>query len=285
MDEAARIAVSVVQGKSIKQKPVKMVAESPFSKADQKTIKGYYSGGTLASEAAMLMKDAMGISACATKVDGFMLKNGGHIVIDLGDDVYTQGKPHPMIDPTKRAACMAEAMDDESTGVILFDLVLGYGSHENMAGALLDTILSLKEKAEQNGRRIHFVATVCGTRKDIQNYDQQVKIMEDAGVVVCESNKRAVETALYLIGYPYQEKEKEIVEIRQTLNDETVSVPENISRLLQEKPKVINLGLRSFSKVLQEFSCEVTQYDWQPPAGGDLEMIQALEFLRGYQFS
>ena len=49
-----------------------------------------------------------------------MLKTDGHIVVDLGDDVYTQGKPHPMIDPAKRIECMQEAIDDESTGVILW---------------------------------------------------------------------------------------------------------------------------------------------------------------------
>ena len=78
-----------------------------------------------------------------------MLNTTGHIVVDLGDDIYTQGKPHPMIDPTKRVECMKEASKDESTGVILFDIVLGYGSHEDMAGALLPAIKELQEKAKR----------------------------------------------------------------------------------------------------------------------------------------
>ena len=83
-----------------------------------------------------------------------MLKTDGHIVVDLGDDVYTQGKPHPMIDPAKRIECMQEAIDDGSTGVILLDIMLGYGSHEDMAGALLPAIIRLRDKAREEGRKI-----------------------------------------------------------------------------------------------------------------------------------
>ena len=62
-------------------------------------------------------------------IEGYMLQLDGNIVVDLGDDAYTQGKPHPMIDPAKRIECMQEAVDDESTGVVLLDIMLGYGSH------------------------------------------------------------------------------------------------------------------------------------------------------------
>ena len=84
----------------------------------------------------MLIKDALNLKVPPQKAEGFMLKTDGHIVVDLGDDVYTQGKPHPMIDPAKRIECMQEAIDDGSTGVILLDIMLGYGSHEDMVGAL-----------------------------------------------------------------------------------------------------------------------------------------------------
>lgn len=65
-----------------------------------------------------------------------MLQLDGNVVVDLGDDAYTQGKPHPMIDPAKRIECMQEAVDDPSTGVVLLDIMLGYGSHADMAGSL-----------------------------------------------------------------------------------------------------------------------------------------------------
>ena len=134
----------------------------------------------------MLIKDALNLKVPPQKAEGFMLKTDGHIVVDLGDDVYTQGKPHPMIDPAKRIECMQEAIDDGSTGVILLDIMLGYGSHEDMAGALLPAIIRLRDKAREEGRKLFFVATVCGTRRDFQGYDKAVETLKEAGVIVCE---------------------------------------------------------------------------------------------------
>lgn len=120
LDEAARLAVGLVRGQDIAEGSVEVDSSSFFAAEEKKTIKAYYSGGTLAGEAAMLIKDALNLKVPPQKAEGFMLKTDGHIVVDLGDDVYTQGKPHPMIDPAKRIECMQEAIDDGSTGVILW---------------------------------------------------------------------------------------------------------------------------------------------------------------------
>jgi len=109
--------------------------------------------------------------------------------------------------------------------------------------------------------------------------------MEDAGVIVCESNKQAVETSLAFIGYDFNEREKPVLPKKKTTEQPEYSISEALRRLLQEKPKIINVGLESFSKVLKEFSCEVVQYNWTPPAGGDMQMIGALNYLRNYKFS
>lgn len=284
LDEAARIAVCLARKEKIAAPKFTPEAVNPYNKAENKTIKAYYSGGTLASEAAMMFRDTMGLDVGLGKKEGFMLNHEGHIVVDLGDDVYTQGKPHPMIDPAKRIECMQEAADDKTTGVILFDIVMGYGSHEDMAKALLPAIQSLQEKAEKENRRLFFITTVCGTRLDPQGYDYQKKLMEDAGVLVCESNKQAVETALYCAGYCYQEAEKEILGADKKESME-VDGSQKVRDLLEHKPKIINIGLSSFADVLKEFECEVEQFDWAPPAGGDLELIQALSFLRNHTFA
>ena len=210
LDEAARLAVSLVRGQKVPEATVD-VDKSQFFKAEEnKTIKAYYSGGTLANEAAMLIKDALDVKEPPVDIDGYMLQLGGNVVVDLGDDAYTKGKPHPMIDPEKRIECMESAVDDESTGVILLDIMLGYGSHEDMAGALLPSILQLRKKAEDAGRKVFFVATVCGTRKDYQGYDEAVKKLQEAGVIVCENNKLACRTAIQAIGRDFSEPEKEI---------------------------------------------------------------------------
>lgn len=283
LDEAARIAVSLVRNEEIVRDTWKPETEEGFKKEDRKTIKGYYSGGTLGAEAVMVIKDTVGITGAGGKKDGCLLNAQGYTVIDLGDDIYTVGKPHPMIDPANRVVCMKQALEDEQTGVILFDLVLGYGSHEDMAGALLPGIMEMMDQVKKQGRKVYFVAAICGTREDKQNYDLQKKKLEDAGVIVCSSNKRAVETALYLIGYPYEEKEKTILprEKAKGKAEKDHAVSEQIMELLSQKPRIINIGLRSFTDVLEDFSCKAVQFQWTPPAGGDLELMKVLQYLRG----
>ena len=282
LDEAARLAVSLVRGKEVPEATVD-VDESEFYKAeDNKTIKAYYSGGTLANEAAMLIKDAMNVTDPPEDIEGYMLQLDGNIVVDLGDDAYTQGKPHPMIDPAKRIECMQEAVDDESTGVILLDIMLGYGSHPDMAGALLPTIKELQAKADAANRKVFFVATVCGTRRDYQGYDEAVNKLKEAGVIVCENNKLACQTAIRAIGRDFEEpvkpiRPKTVVEIEKN------EPSDKLMQMLSEKPKIINVGLKSFAEVCEEFGCEVVQYDWMPPAGGDIKLIKTLNFLRNYE--
>lgn len=282
LDEAARLAVGLVRGEEVKEAEVKADTADFFKPEEKKTIKAYYSGGTLAGEAAMLIKDALDMKVPPQKAEGFMLKTGGHIVVDLGDDVYTQGKPHPMIDPAKRIECMQEAIDDASTGVILLDIMLGYGSHEDMAGALLPSIIELRDKAKAEGRKLFFVATVCGTRRDFQDYDGAVSKLKDAGVIVCENNKLAVHTAIRAIGMDFEEPVKEI-RPKKVAKIEKTEASDKLIQLLSEKPKIINIGLKSFAEVAESFGCGVVQYDWMPPAGGDVRLIKILNFLRSYE--
>ncbi len=282
LDEAARLAVNLVRDEDINSCVVSAdTPENAFDKSENKTIKAYYSGGTLAGEAAMLIKDALNLDTPPEKAEGFMLKHGGHIVVDLGDDVYTQGKPHPMIDPAKRIECMQEATDDSSTGVILFDIMLGYGSHEDMAGALLPTINELKQKTENEGRKLFFIATVCGTRHDYQGYDDAVNKLKNAGVIVCETNKLASQMAIRAIGLDFAEPKKEI-RAKQSVDINITPASDKLLKMLSEKPRIINIGLKSFAEVADEFGCEVVQFDWTPPAGGNVEMIKTLDFLRNF---
>lgn len=279
LDEAARLAVSLVRNKEVAQGEILIDEKDFYKPEDKKTIKAYYSGGTLAGEAAMLIKDALDLKVPPQKKEGYMLNTDGHIVVDLGDDVYTQGKPHPMIDPAKRIECMKQAVDDESTAVVLFDVMLGYGSHADMAGALLPTIAELDKKAQADGRKVFFIATVCGTRRDYQGYDDAVSKLKDAGVIVCETNKLAVTAAIHAIGLKFDEPEKEIRK-KEVVEIKRERASEKLLNMLSEKPKIINIGLKSFAEVAEQFGCETVQYDWMPPAGGDVELIKILNFLR-----
>ncbi len=285
LDEAARIAVQLLRGEPVTDFVPAMPEGDFFRPEEGKTIRAYYSGGTLAGEAAMLIKDAFGIHLPPEKEKGYMLSSNGHVVVDLGDDEYTQGRPHPMIDPAQRIECMEKAMEDPRTGVILFDVVLGYGSHEDMAGSLMPAVERLKAQAEEQGRKLWFVATVCGTRRDFQDYDKQVRLLKEGGVIVCETNMIAVATAIHIIGGRVDFPRKPV--LPRQICDGTASAPSvspALRQLLTEKPRIINVGLKSFAKVAADFGCETVQFDWAPPAGGDLELMKALRFLREYQF-
>ena len=281
LDEAARLAVSLVRGTEVPEASVDVDTSEFYKAEDNKTIKAYYSGGTLANEAAMLIKDAMNCKVPPEDIEGYMLQLDGNVVVDLGDDAYTQGKPHPMIDPAKRIECMQEAVDDPSTGVVLLDIMLGYGSHEDMAGSLIPTIKELQAKAAARGRKVFFVATVCGTRSDYQGYDQAVNKLKDAGVIVCENNKLACRTAIRAIGRDFEEPVKEIRK-KEAVACKKGQPSEKLMALLSEKPRIINIGLKSFAEVVEQFGCDVVQYDWAPPAGGNVKLIKTLNFLRNY---
>src|SRR5699024_4346012 len=134
-----------------------------------------------------------------------------------------------------------EAIDDSSTGVILFDIMLGYGSHEDMAGALLPTINELKQKAENEGRKLFFIATVCGTRHDYQGYDEAVNKLKNAGVIVCETNKLASQMAIRAIGLDFSEPEKEI-RAKQAVDVQITPASDKLLKMLSEKPRIINIG-------------------------------------------
>lgn len=283
LEEAARIAVALANKEELEPFTRSHSSELNHS-AEGKTIKAYYSGGTLAGEAAMLIKDALKLDKANKNEEGYMLRNDSFEVIDLGDDKYTQGKPHPMIDPTTRVQYMRSAIEDESTAVILFDIVLGYGSHEDMANALAPIIQNLKRNATEEGREVYFVTTICGTNNDPQGYNKQKQVMEDIGVIVCDTNNAAVDKSLALIGKKVDYIIKEIKPKEKIVQKIEVETSERINDLINSKPKIINIGLKSFAEALNAFPCEVVQYDWKPIAGGDIELIKALDFLRNTEY-
>lgn len=281
--ETAQLAVAALQGEQPQSEVEQRLPSSGFTAAEGKTIKGYYSGGTLAAEAALMIADSLDLPATMKQTPGSMLDSKGQVIIDLGDDAYTQGKPHPMIDPENRLRLMAEGLTDATTGVILFDVVLGYGSHRDMATALVPGIESLSKKAAAEGRDIYFVAAICGTDEDPQGDAKQRKILADAGVLVYESNKAATAATLALIGTLYREAPRAMQQ-RKLPTATEIDVPQGQARL-QAGVKAINLGLESFAQVLQEKGGEAVQFAWTPPAGGDMELIDMLRYLRSVRLA
>ena len=282
LEETARIAVDLLNHQPIEVMSDEIEIPTVHLQDSQKHIKGYYSGGTLASETAMLIADAMKLEDGLIKKDGFVLKTDGNEVIDLGDDMYTQGKPHPMIDPEKRIEMIQQAADDETTAIILLDVVLGYGAHDDMATALAPTIKETIAKAQAKGRELIVIGTVVGTTSDPQNFFHQKQLLEEAGVLVCDSNNQAVRTALGILGLKINDSHKEIKTIEKETTSEENTPSERVLDMLSEKPYVINLGLKSFSDAIRETGGKALQFNWKPVAGGDLKLQKVLYFLNHY---
>ena len=281
LEETARIAVDLARDKEIKKNYADgdYTVEHAELAEGQKTIKGLFSGGTLASEAAVLISDALGLGSEITNVDGYVLKENGHEVVDLGDDKYTQGKPHPMIDPETRAKFIEKAAEDESTAVIVLDYVLGYGSHEDMASALMPSIEKAVATAKENGRTLHVVASVCGTDNDPQSYQGHRDRLKEAGIIVKDSNNEAVRTAMNIVGLQVEDPEKELVPYEASKQFD-LSVSEEIKSLLNNKPTINNVGLKSFTDAITAYGGRVVQYDWRPIAGGNEKMRKILSLLK-----
>jgi FdrA protein len=282
LEETARIAVDLAKGNEIKAdyNQGNFEVANKDLKPSQRTIKGLFSGGTLASEAAVLISDALGLGSAITNEDGYVLKKDGHIVVDLGDDKYTQGKPHPMIDPETRARFIDEAGADEQTAVILLDFVLGYGSHDDMASALLPSIQKAVSHAHSEGRTLHVVASVCGTETDPQDYQAQKKKLAEAGIIVKDSNNEAVRTALAIVGLKVNDVQKAHVDAKAPSKTFDLTVSQEMAALLNNKPSVINVGLKSFTDSITAYGGRVVQFDWRPIAGGNERMRKILALLK-----
>jgi FdrA protein len=203
LEDAARIAVRLVEGEAQERAAVEdgpAILEVAPLLPGQRYIRGLYSGGTFCYEALLLLTEAFGrvhsntpLNPDSTLRD--VWRSVGHTVIDLGDDQFTRGRPHPMIDQSLRnERILTEAVDPE-VAVILLDVVLGYGAHPDPAAEIAPVIRKAQSLAAQDGRPVVFVGTVCGTAADPQGLARQEAALKEAGVLLADSNAQAVRLA------------------------------------------------------------------------------------------
>lgn len=169
----------------------------------QRFIRGLYSGGTLCEEAMLILRDEVGgIHSNVPLEEGLRLadprRSVRHTLIDLGEDFFTRGRPHPMIDPGARNERILREAEDPETAVLLLDIVLGYGAHKDPAGAAAEAVRIARETAARAGRGLAAAASVCGTERDPQVLSAQEKALREAGVRVFPSNARAARFAAAL---------------------------------------------------------------------------------------
>jgi FdrA protein len=172
-------------------------AKAPAIPPDRgKRVRGLFAGGSLCTEAQIVLGQAglaVASNVPAPGASPVIGTNGSHLMIDLGDDEFTRGRPHPMIEPAVRDRPLADALADPEVGVILLDVVLGFGGHPDPAGHLAGVLAG-------GGHRPLILASVTGTDHDPQPRSEQVSKLAEAGVIVAESNADAAMMALTAIG-------------------------------------------------------------------------------------
>jgi len=172
--------------------------------SQQQYVRALYAGGTLCYEAMLVMGQSLGpiysntpLSKEFTIAD--VMVNGQHTAIDLGDDEFTKGRPHPMIDGTLRHEYIAKVAADPATAVLLLDVVIGFGASADPAEELVPVLKAAQAQAKAAGNEMAIVAYVCGTDGDEQNKSEQVAKLKAAGAFVAKTNAEAARVASLLV--------------------------------------------------------------------------------------
>jgi FdrA protein len=162
-------------------------------------LRGLFAGGTLCEEAMIVAADRLGPVYSNVPLDpdralDVNLTFGDHhAMLDLGDDRFTRGRPHPMIDGSTRVDLARGLLGDRSTSVLMLDVVLGLGAEPDPAGELEAVVRTATDQ------KVPVVVSVIGTRDDPQRLDGQVGVLLDAGAWVYRSNAEAARAAADLV--------------------------------------------------------------------------------------
>jgi len=212
LEEAAWLAAEVVRSAGLPG-PAYDASRSPFQRSasrdleavefrnrlnpTQRYLRGLFSGGTLCYEAQVVWRDLLNepvFSNAPLEVANQLpdsLRSLGHTAVDLGEEEFTVGRPHPMIDNDLRIRRLLQEARDPEAAVLMLDVVLGYGAHPDPAAELGPAICQARQIAQDAGRELVVVASITGTEGDPQDLKRQVEALGEAGVVVCESNAAA----------------------------------------------------------------------------------------------
>ncbi|MDR3591723.1 MAG: acyl-CoA synthetase FdrA [Negativicutes bacterium] len=211
LEATARKAVQLERGEAVDETqcghaPLLAMAKETKAKLKpgQKYVRGLFCGGTLCGEAEHIVEARTGrVFSNIAKDKAYKLSDlhisKEHTFIDLGDDAFTVGRPHPMIEPGLRLARILEEARDPEVAVLLLDVELGYGSHADPAGITAPAIRQAKKIAAEAGRYLEVIAYICGTATDKQDKTDQERKLTEAGVILAKSNARAANLAAAIV--------------------------------------------------------------------------------------
>ncbi|HEU4900285.1 MAG TPA: FdrA family protein, partial [Actinomycetota bacterium] len=165
-------------------------------------IRGLFSGGTLCYETMAVVAGAAGrvASNIPLRPEWRLAdphRSEGHTFVDFGDDAMTEGRAHPMIDPGLRNERFRREAADPETGVVLLDVVLGYGAHPDPAGELAPLI---ERALAGRPAGLSVVVSLCGAAGDPQGLDAQAAALRAAGALVTRSSAQAARLAVAAAG-------------------------------------------------------------------------------------
>ena len=270
-DEAAELAVELGSA-SADVAPSAEIDVSSYS-SSQRYLRGLFSGGTLAYETLLILQAYIpGVYSNVPLKEEFRLPDAlvsqEHTIVDLGEDEFTVGRLHPMMDNDLRIRRLEQESSDPEVAVVLLDVVLGHGAHPDPASEIAPVIQSVISRAQEAGRQLEVLAVVVGTDEDPQGLDMQVSQLEEAGAKVWTSNEAAARYVGRLLQALLPEPE---------IHERT---PVDLS-VLKDPLSAINVGLESFAESLSAQDASVIHVDWRPPAGGNQELMSILERMKG----
>jgi len=212
IDDAVRIAVTTSNGQAnlpagglTSEEMGAILKEKKAWSPEQKYLRGILAGGTFCYQSQQILSEAGHIIYSNSPFNRkFHLSDPDqsieHTIVDMGDDFYTVGKPHPMIDGTLRKRRILAESRDPQVAVLYLDFILGYNASMDPVGELVDAIQEAKRISGQRGGALTVVASVCGTEADPQDLNLQIKMLHEAGVVVFRSNALASAVCCELLG-------------------------------------------------------------------------------------
>jgi FdrA protein len=217
LEEAAYLAAALAGGgdadealRTLSQQSADLKKQATYLREKlqpgQRYLRGLFSGGTFCYETQLIL-GKMGLEVVSNAPVDKRLKmedanvSVGHAAVDLGEDEFTVGRLHPMLDPTLRNRRIVREAEDPETAIIFLDVVLGYGVHPDPAGAAVEAMAEAREVARADGREVIFVASVCGTADDPQDLHKQEAKLEAAGVVVLPTNAAATRLAGHILDF------------------------------------------------------------------------------------
>jgi FdrA protein len=271
--EAAELAVTLATG-AVRPHPA-FSEPGPLRLAPgQRYLRGLFSGGTLAAEALLGLQAGLGDLWSNVSIPSLPavqrlpdpLASRAHTILDLGDDAFTVGRLHPMIDHDLRRRRLRQEAADPEVAVLLLDVVLGEGAHPDPAGELAPAIAQARAEASAAGRDLAVLAVVVGTEEDPQNLRSQVERLAAAGARVCRTVEAAISAtfaAVALLGQPG-----------------LLDGPPVPLETVRPPFAAVNVGLESFYESLVTQGAEAVQVDWRPSAGGNEKLAGILSRMK-----